>query len=210
MEEIRFYKVDDLYGFFSNFSGYRIFIDNEVWPTVEHYFQANKFENLELRLKIKNIDSPMKAAQEGRNKNYILRPDWERVKEDIMMKALLAKFLQHQDLKLNLLNTNNAIIIEDTKNDNYWGNGGDGSGKNRLGILLMETRGIINRMYNDINAVFPPWVVFPGVSQHDLFWRMGIGEDFLYKWSQYYFNIHDKEHYKSAFPPNNDWYDIYD
>jgi hypothetical protein len=30
--------------------------------------------------------------------------------------------------------------VEHTTNDRYWGDGGDGSGKNRLGALLMELR----------------------------------------------------------------------
>jgi predicted NAD-dependent protein-ADP-ribosyltransferase YbiA (DUF1768 family) len=32
------------------------------------------------------------------------------------------------------------MIIEHTKNDNYWADGGDGSGKNMLGKILMEIR----------------------------------------------------------------------
>jgi N-glycosidase YbiA len=30
--------------------------------------------------------------------------------------------------------------VEHTRNDAYWGDGGDGTGKNRLGQLLMELR----------------------------------------------------------------------
>ena len=57
-----------------------------------------------------------------------------------MREALRAKFTQHPDLKELLLRTGSAQLVEHTANDNYWGDGGDGSGKNRLGILLMELR----------------------------------------------------------------------
>ena len=39
-----------------------------------------------------------------------------------------------------LLDTGDALIVEHTVNDRYWGDGGDGSGKNMLGRILMEIR----------------------------------------------------------------------
>ena len=82
----------------------------------------------------------MIAARMGRSRERPLRPDWESAKEDIMREALHAKFTQHPDLRSLLLHTGDAEIIEHTRNDNYWGDGGDGSGKNRLGEMLMELR----------------------------------------------------------------------
>lgn len=43
-------------------------------------------------------------------------------------------------MKEILLSTGNAILVEHTEKDNYWGDGGDGSGKNRLGKILMKVR----------------------------------------------------------------------
>lgn len=57
-----------------------------------------------------------------------------------MYDACLAKFSQHPDLKQLLLDSGDAIIIEHTKNDNYWGDGGDGTGRNQLGKTLMRVR----------------------------------------------------------------------
>ena len=36
--------------------------------------------------------------------------------------------------------TGDAKLIEHTRNDKYWADAGDGSGKNMLGILLMKVR----------------------------------------------------------------------
>ena len=69
-----------------------------------------------------------------------LRNDWEKVKCDVMLKALLAKFTQHEDLKRLLLSTGNRHLVEHTSNDSFWGDGGNGSGQNNLGRLLMEVR----------------------------------------------------------------------
>ena len=57
-----------------------------------------------------------------------------------MRVAVLAKFTQHDDLREILLSTGDAKIVEHTENDDYWGNGGYGSGKNMLGCILMEVR----------------------------------------------------------------------
>ena len=51
-----------------------------------------------------------------------------------------AKFGQHEDLKTLLLGTGDARIVERTANDRYGADGGDGSGRNKLGILLMHLR----------------------------------------------------------------------
>ena len=82
----------------------------------------------------------MVAARLGRSRKKPLRKDWESSKENVMREALRAKFTQHLDLRALLLSTGDEIIVEHTQNDDYWGDGGDGSGKNRLGILLMELR----------------------------------------------------------------------
>lgn len=57
-----------------------------------------------------------------------------------MREALRAKFTQHATLRALLLSTGVRPLVEHTKNDRYWGDGGDGSGRNRLGALLMELR----------------------------------------------------------------------
>ncbi len=139
-EEIRFYSTSDEYGFFSNFAAYSINLKGKVWRTAEHYFQAQKFVGTVHEKNIRLAKSPMIAARMGRDRKRPLRRDWESVKNDVMRKALHAKFTQHQDLQDALLNTGNAIIIEHTYNDLYWGDGGDGSGINMLGMLLMELR----------------------------------------------------------------------
>jgi ribA/ribD-fused uncharacterized protein len=76
----------------------------------------------------------------GRSRKRPLRRDWESVKEQVMLEALRAKFTQHDDLKAILLGTGDAVLVEHTAKDSYWGDGGDGSGKNRLGQLLMRVR----------------------------------------------------------------------
>ncbi len=140
MKEIRFYRTGDDYGCFSNFARADIKLDGKIWRTTEHYFQAQKFHDKACQEKIRLVASPSIAARLGRSRKVPLRGDWEAVKEDIMLKALRAKFTQHEKFRRILLETNDATLIEHTTRDSYWGDGGDGSGKNRLGQLLMQVR----------------------------------------------------------------------
>ena len=137
---VNFYSVGDEFGEFSNFSPYPITLDGERWPTSEHYFQAQKFEDKAYRAKVRKANSPMLAARLGRDRKQTLRRDWESVKVGVMRAAVLAKFTQHAELRALLLSTGDAKLVEHTENDDYWGDGGDGSGKNMLGRILMQVR----------------------------------------------------------------------
>ncbi|MBY0546930.1 MAG: NADAR family protein [Candidatus Obscuribacterales bacterium] len=137
---IKFYREKDEYGCFSNFAAFPIAIAGDLWPTSEHYFQAQKFLDEADREQIRQASSPGKAADMGRDRKRSLRPDWESVKDDIMRAAVRAKFSQHAKIRQVLLETGDAWLVEHTANDSYWADGGDGSGKNMLGRILMEVR----------------------------------------------------------------------
>ena len=135
-----FYSTREPFGEFSNFSAHGVKIDGQYWPTTEHYFQAQKFDDGAYREKIRGAHSPKQAAEWGRSRAVPLRSDWEEIKEDVMYQAVRAKFEAHADLKMLLLSTGAEEIIENAPGDYYWGCGKDGNGKNRLGVLLMRVR----------------------------------------------------------------------
>jgi ribA/ribD-fused uncharacterized protein len=140
LDVINFYSVGDEYGCFSNFAPYAIKLGGKSWPTSEHYFQAQKFEDEQQREAVRKAKSPMIAARMGRDRKKTLRRDWESVKVSVMTDVVRAKFTQHDELRAILLSTGDAKIVEHTENDDYWGDGGNGSGKNMLGQLLMRIR----------------------------------------------------------------------
>ena len=156
MDVIHFYSVSEPYGEFSNFAPFPIRLAGSTWPTSEHYFQAQKFEDPAYREKIRTTKSPMIAARLGRSRMVKLRRDWESVKVGIMRDAVRAKFAQHGQLRELLLATGEATIVEHTTKDSYWGDGGDGSGKNMLGRILMEVRDELQRSGSaTTNAALP-------------------------------------------------------
>jgi N-glycosidase YbiA len=137
---IFFYNAGDEHGEFSNFALYPVTLREEQWPTTEHFFQAQKFEDPEAQEEIRRAKTPGIAKKLGQDRSKPLRRDWESVKDAIMREAVEAKFRQHDDLRALLLATGDATLVEHTENDAYWGDGGDGSGRNMLGRILMEVR----------------------------------------------------------------------
>ena len=140
MTVINFYSTQSEFGCFSNFSRHSVWLKGKSWPTSEHYFQAQKFVGTEHEEAVRKAKTPGIAAQIGRDRKRPLRRDWEKVKDSIMRDAVLAKFSQHADLKEIMLSTADARLVEHTFNDSYWGDGGDGSGQNKLGQILMSVR----------------------------------------------------------------------
>ncbi len=139
-DRIEFYRVSDEYGCFSNFSPHPLRLQGKVWPTSEHYFQAQKFAGTPRAEAVREARSPGEAARLGRDRRHPLRRDWESVKVSIMTDAVRAKFEQHDDIRAILLGTGDALLVEHTGNDDFWGDGGDGSGRNMLGQILMQVR----------------------------------------------------------------------
>lgn len=130
-------KFRGKYWFLSNFYESSIEDENITYPTVEHYFQAQKTLNREEKLKIAKATKPAKAKKIGRQVN--LRKDWEDIKLQVMEKALRLKF-QNPDLRKKLIATGDEELVEGNQwGDRYWGVC-NGSGKNKLGKLLMKIR----------------------------------------------------------------------
>ena len=155
---IRFYNRDEPYYEFTNFFQAPVLVDGKLWPTTEHYFQAQKFIGTPFTEVIRNFQRPREAFDLSRNPavSRWRRKDWEEVKVDIMRKALLAKFTQHSDLRHLLLSTEDRDLIEHSPYDNFWGNGGDDSGQNRLGLLLMEIRDGLRSILGALVGTQPP------------------------------------------------------
>jgi N-glycosidase YbiA len=148
---IYFYKACDPYGCFSNFSAHGIEIEGVFWATVEHYYQAQKFVGSVDEYIIPIIhaaNTPEIAAALGRNCDRSLRSDWDRVKIQVMQKAVFQKFLTHTDIRKILFETGEQPLIEDSPCDYFWGCGSDKSGQNHLGKVLMDVRAKLRNSYS--------------------------------------------------------------
>lgn len=127
---------------FSNFQTVKILHDDILYPSVEHYFQAQKTDNIQQKLRISQLQLPSQAKRIGRS--LILRKDWNSVKLSVMKLGLQKKFSQEPFRSL-LLNFEGDIIEYNYWHDNYWGSCLCSScsaipALNKLGKLLMEIK----------------------------------------------------------------------
>ena len=130
-------RFDGKYFFLSNFSASPFRIDYVLFPTMEHYFQANKADNQNDYLHIAYATTPGEAKRLGRK--IQLRPDWEKIKDNVMLTGLRKKFAD-PELRSLLLATGDEELIEGNYwGDTYWGVC-NGVGQNKLGKLLMQVR----------------------------------------------------------------------
>lgn len=117
-----------------------------IVPTVEHAYQAAKFDGTQFRTLVLGAEDGV-AAKEMVKKYKDLgvpeRKDWDEVKLGVMRDLVGRKFETGSQLAHLLRSTGNEELIEgNTWDDTFWGVSppGSGSGQNWLGRILMETR----------------------------------------------------------------------
>ena len=125
----------------SNFHWSPFLLEGKTWPTVEHYFQAQKFPaDPVLQEKVRAAKTALGAKRLGRTKTAAFRDDWETIKDEVMYTGIKAKFQQNPVLATLLLETGSAWLIEKAPRDSYWGSGPNGCGKNKTGHIIMRVR----------------------------------------------------------------------
>ena len=145
MNEIRFYRSTGKYGFMSNLYPAEIVYNGLVFPSAEHLYQWRKTSNQKIKEWIRLAPFPRCAAIAGHGLfQYDVVEGWTRMKIGVMREALDLKFSQHPGLAAKLLATGEAVLIEESNTDPFWGIGRNGTGLNTLGGLLMVIRDKIN------------------------------------------------------------------
>jgi hypothetical protein len=137
-----------------NYSSCVVFYDGHAYQSVEHAYQAQKSLDPGIQKMIRDCPTPATSKKVARS--VALRPDWEQVKDSIMMELLAEKFSQQPEQGI-LMSTGAAVLIEGNWwHDNYWGDCRCGRaacaepGKNQLGRSLMQIRSAI-----DSQSLFP-------------------------------------------------------
>lgn len=128
--------------FLDNFSAFSIVYQDTLWPTVEHAYQAAKFDDITIIERIQKAGSPSEAKDIAHEGDVIplIRLHWEDEKIDVMRNLLRQKVIQHPKVRKKLLETGEVMIVENSPTDSFWGCGLDKKGENWLGKLWVEIR----------------------------------------------------------------------
>ena len=146
-------KLDGDNFFLSNFSPSEIMFDygdeKLVFKNGEAAFQAAKVRSMvsedpeEKLAYVKSLEaasSPNDAKRLGRRVKIDLE-HWETIKVKCMREVVFQKFQQNPELRVRLMETGHAMLVEgNTWGDKFWGRC-EGKGFNILGAILMETSG---------------------------------------------------------------------
>lgn len=125
------------FDFLSNFYPCFVAYEGQEYGSAERAFQAAKTLNVDERKQFVLCATNVEAKKRGRHVK--LRPDWERVKYDVMYDILKSKF-SNSYLKQKLLDTGDAYLEEGNNHgDKIWGTV-KGEGQNNLGKILMKIR----------------------------------------------------------------------
>lgn len=135
--KIKFYFRKKEWGWLSNFERSPQIVNGLIYPTNEHYYQAQKAIDPKVQEWIRQAPSAWLAMKAGRSlRDNEANPEWEIIKFRIMLKGLIAKFSQNQELKERLLATEDWSIHEASPTDMIWGI----KGRDMLGKLIMKVR----------------------------------------------------------------------
>ena len=139
---------------FSNMSDHSVEIDGVKYTSVEHYFQAMKateFKDDETLKKILKTKTAKAVKALGNKVKDFNEDTWKLRRDDVMKKAVRAKFVQHPELRKRLVETDEKQIGFADARDNYWSIGtsmvqekarlpAKWKGENHLGKILMALR----------------------------------------------------------------------
>jgi ribA/ribD-fused uncharacterized protein len=139
---------------FSNMSDHSVEIDGVKYVSVEQYFQAMKateFKDDETLKKILKTKTGKAVKALGNKIKDFNEDTWKLRRDDIMKKAVRAKFVQHPDLRKKLVETGEKTIGFADARDNHWSIGtsmvqekarlpAKWKGENHLGKILMALR----------------------------------------------------------------------
>lgn len=126
---------------FTNVSGHPINYKHGLYLTAEHLYQALKFIEHQPAIAelVMNSSEPQRVANRYTEQT---RPDWPQQHLHMLEKVLLLKFSQYPGLKMELLATGDAELVQ-LGSDQYWSQLENGTGRNEFGNVLMRVRNIL-------------------------------------------------------------------
>lgn len=154
-EPILFYRPRDPYGWMSSFSHHAIILPHPFtmvatrYRSGEYRFQAMKGITADAHDYVLDAKDSSDAKFRGGPHGVVLRSGWGNSYGDLcwyaMAETVIAKTLQHRDVRRWLAATGKRPLYEDSDTDDIWGVRfrNDYRGKNLLGRCWMYARSVI-------------------------------------------------------------------
>ena len=142
-------------------------IDIEDYCCMEQYMMAEKarlFEDKEILEEIMKSKHPKQIKELGRKVRNFDEEVWKKKRYSIILNGNYAKFLQNEELRQFLIQTQNRVLVEASPYDKIWGIGMSADnehienplewqGLNLLGFALMEVRDELIRVCQNVDKL---------------------------------------------------------
>lgn len=122
------------------YSDHSFELEGRSWPTVEHYYEAMKYADIEYQETIRKSESPAKANELGHDRKQKRVKDWKENRMLMMIRAVYTKCKTYPYIAERLIETGNDMLMENSQYDYFWGCGRDRLGSNTYGKVLINIR----------------------------------------------------------------------
>ncbi len=138
------YPLEKFYIYFSPYTAHALDIDGVIYPTIEHAYQCQRYDNPEIIEEIRKAPCPSKAREVSSKYKHLQLPDFKDRKLQVMKNLMQLKTEQHDEIKKALIESKDLQIVKHIvtypPGDWFWDDGDDGKGLNHMGRMWMEIR----------------------------------------------------------------------
>ena len=134
MNVICFHNPDEENGYLSNWYLSDFVVDGIKYSSMEQYMMYKKaicFSDDTIANQILDTNDVAYIKSLGRNVSNYDDHYWNGIRQVVVYKGLIEKFKQNDDLRKELLNTRDAVLVECAVKDKKWGIGLSMSDPNR-------------------------------------------------------------------------------
>lgn len=149
-----FHRPEEPHGYLSNWFSSPFDLDGMHFTSVEQYIMYRKCKIFGDEISAKAVLATEDTATQqaiGRKAAGYIGSIWAGMRQMVVLRGLMAKFSQNEDLKQKLLDTGDAYLVECAGSDKIWAcgirlnddkrfNAENWTGDNILGFALMEVR----------------------------------------------------------------------
>lgn len=131
------HDVDEILG---SASHHPFVLEEQEWPTAEHYYQASLFDNPSIKARILELKTANEVMAFTKWKFFQKKKGWKKFRQVLMTRAIYTQCKTYPEMTERLLATGDKKLVENSTYDYYWGCGRDRRAENTYGKVLMNVR----------------------------------------------------------------------